>query len=613
MKRLLSRPIQYYTYHMKMQTKFIFSHMILILIPSIVVAIFLYSQIYNFIADNTVNTEQAISRQTAGNLETTLAQISSVTNALLENDQFCSIFLHPDIIPNDATLKATANTLDTLVAGLIDTNIVSGITIYYEEPYAYLSILRPELTTTLYESVRDISSSYWYGIFSSIDTDILFCPSLYLSTTELETKGDLAYIQRVTTQPDDGENENDFIPRTTAYIAVYFSQNVIDEILEKNTDATDSVTYIVNERSTLVSTSNAALSGTYSILDLERIQEVVDSPNHFVTHTFMDENIYIGYCEIKKTDWYMITVIPQASLTEQGMSIIYRFVALYGLFLICALVLAFWLSHTISKRLSAVVNQMETVRTGKPARLEQPLLERDEIGILKGTYNYMTDEINHLMDEQEKAAHELRLSEFNALQAQINPHFLYNTLDMINWLSLSDQKEELTNIVQSLSRFYKLTLSKKDPIVPARLEIEHCTLYMKIQNVRYENSIGFVIDIPDNLLKCTIPRLTFQPIIENGIQHGIMMKEEKSGTIVLTGWQEEDDIVFVISDDGAGMSKELCSKILNGEYENKNSSNIGVYNTHHRLQLLYGSGYGLTYHSAPDIGTEVEIRIPFSC
>ncbi len=608
MKQFMTKIIQHYTYHMKLQTKFIFSHMILILVPSIVVAVFLYSQIYNFITDNTVNSEQAISRQTASTLETTLAQISYAANTIQENELFQELFLHPEEIPTDAVLKDTADTLDTLVSGMLDVEAISDIVIYYEEPFAYLSILRSELTSLLYTPAKDVKSAYWYGIFNSTDTDALFCPALYLSPAELENRGGLAYIQRFTTATDPDNTSEE---RTTAYVAIFFEQEMVDEIMAKNSNVTDSVTYIINERASLVSTSDAALSATYSMLDQEQIHDIVDMPSQFVTHTFMDDNIYIGYYEIIDTDWDMVTVIPQDHLMEQGMSIIIRFVALYLLFLILALVLALWLSRTISRRVSAVVTQMETVRTGKPIRLEGTTEERDEIGNLKDTYNYMTDEINHLMDKQEQAARDLRLSEFKALQSQINPHFLYNTLDMINWLSLSDQKEDLTDVVQSLSRFYKLTLSKKGTTVPVAMEIEHSSLYVKIQNIRYENRIDFVVDIPDHITDCIIPKLTFQPIIENAIQHGIMLNDDKAGTIVLTGWQDKNDIVFLISDDGVGMTEELCHQIINGEYENKNSSNIGVFNTHHRLQLLYGDEYGLTYHSEPGAGTEVEIKIPY--
>ena len=133
-----------------------------------------------------------------------------------------------------------------------------------------------------------------------------------------------------------------------------------------------------------------------------------------------------------------------------------------------------------------------------------------------------------------------------------------------------------------------------------------------LQDMRFDDKIDFIVDVPDNLMSFEIPKLTFQPIVENAIVHGIFEKEDRSGTIVLTAWSEDKDIVFLISDDGVGMDEETLSAILTDNSANDGSdhgSNIGVFNTHNRLKLLYGSSYGLSYRSTPGEGTEVTVRI----
>ena len=242
-----------------------------------------------------------------------------------------------------------------------------------------------------------------------------------------------------------------------------------------------------------------------------------------------------------------------------------------------------------------------------PLKVEQGA---DEIGDLVDTYNYMTDQINNLMESQILAAVQLRTAEFDALQAQINPHFLYNTLDMINWLAKSGQSDEVPDVVQTLSKFYKLTLSKKDSINTMEQELTHVSLYMHLQSRRYQGNIDFLVDVPDEIMDYQIPKLSFQPIVENCIQHGILEKEDKSGTIVITAWTEGEDIVFQISDDGMGMDEDALASILKGTGRSRSGSNIGIYNTHQRLQLLYGEDYGLTYASVLGQGTEVMMRLP---
>ena len=253
---------------------------------------------------------------------------------------------------------------------------------------------------------------------------------------------------------------------------------------------------------------------------------------------------------------------------------------------------------------------MQTVRHGPPTPMESPQAH-DEIGNLIDTYNYMTRKMEELMEKQAKAAEDLRIAEFNSLQAQINPHFLYNTMDMINWLAQQGRTDEVSRAVQSLSRFYKLTLSRKQSISTIYREVEHVSIYLQIQNMRYHDSITFVSDIPDELMEYQIPKLTLQPIIENSVLHGILETADKTGTIVLTGWMEDSDIVLLISDDGIGIAAEQLATILSGEgASSSGGTNIAVYNTHRRLQILYGPDYGLSYTSNPGHGTEVEIRIP---
>ena len=196
---------------------------------------------------------------------------------------------------------------------------------------------------------------------------------------------------------------------------------------------------------------------------------------------------------------------------------------------------------------------MQTVRHGPPTPMESPQAH-DEIGNLIDTYNYMTRKMEELMEKQAKAAEDLRIAEFNSLQAQINPHFLYNTMDMINWLAQQGRTDEVSRAVQSLSRFYKLTLSRKQSISTIYREAEHVSIYLQIQNMRYHDSITFVSDIPDELMEYQIPKLTLQPIIENSVLHGILETADKTGTIVLTGWMEDSDIVLLISDDGIGIA-----------------------------------------------------------
>lgn len=591
---------KYYTDDMGLRKKLTISHLVVVIIPLILVSIFLYSSFYDMVIKNMIASEQTLSVQTSDTLKATISQAAYAANSILDSQVTRELFGEEGALSAVESVdgQKIVNYYQTILA-MIDGELITDIRIYYDAPYTRLSDFNV-LETPVFQPLEKMTSSYWYGILSTAADSALFCPSLYLSLTEIRENGELAYITRVPY----GEGKGD-----AAFIAVYFSKDKIQNILSQNITVNDSAAYILNEKSTLIAASDAALTGEY-FTELDRIKELTQTENNFVTAPFLEQKLYLGYHVIDNSDWYMISVIPSSTVMQKGKVLIFEFLWLYLVVVILAFIVAYRLSGSIVKRISAVVKQMQKVKLNRPERIQAVQETQDEIGGLVHTYNYMTDEINTLLEQQERTAKELRLTEFAALQAQINPHFLYNSLDMINWHTQKGEKEEAAKAIQALSKFYKLTLSKKNAAVTMAVELEHVSLYVELQNMRYDDKIELLIDIPPDMLGCMIPRLTFQPIVENAILHGIMRKPEKEGNIVITGWREGTDLVYLISDDGVGMEQEVLNQILTGEGKSSKGTRIGVYNTHRRLQLLYGESYGLTYESTVHQGTDVYIRIP---
>lgn len=604
MGKFIKKIILFYTQDLKLQSKFILSHFILVIAPTILIVFILFSQLSNVLLSNTIRSEQNLSKQTADYIENSIAQVNNASNSIIDSAYFSELLTKATYdIPfekNELFEKNTTSFLSSIRSS-IDGFVITDVKIYLSDEFEALYNDPIYSTYQIFKPMEEAKGSYWHGIFSSASKRYLVCPSLYLSPSESKNYGELAIIRKV--------NYLNNINAPAAYVAVYFSKSNIDFILGKDLSINDSSTYLINERDSIVSTSNSSLSGKY-ILNYETIRKKKLANNtKFITMTLGGEIVYIGCKKIPNTDWYMLSVIPTNNAIVKTRDIVYQLVATYMIFLGMAFFIALLLSNSIVKRIKSVINQMNQVRKSSPARI--PLNPgHDEIGDLIDTYNYMTDEINNLLEQQTKASNDLRLSEFKALQAQINPHFLYNTLDMINWLSKMGKSAEVSNAVQALSKFYKLTLNRGNITVSVKDELEHVSLYVELQNMRYNNKIHFLIDVPDELLDYEIPKLVFQPIVENSIQHGIFAKESKEGTIVIMGWIEDDIIVFVISDDGVGIEKDKLKSILAGSNENTTGSNIGISNTHKRLQLFYHSEYGLTYRSTPNVETEVEIRIP---
>lgn len=649
---------------LKLQTKIALVLMVAVTVPMLVLALFFYGRLYDMVVSYTIREEQDASARTAPLIDSTVQEILDGYAELSAQPFYCTLFSEASedaasILSHTGELDAFREQARQTVGG----TLITAVRIYAELPQELSALYDAgetagstdgsaspdpyagaDNTEPLILPMNRARGTYWYGIFQGSHVTELFCPSFYLGTRENASLGDLAYIRSLTLRCG-GESY-------PCYMAVYFSSDTLTEILSENLSLDGSVSYIMNDRDSLVASSDASLSGIYW-LDYRTIHDSFMSSNNFIERTILGQKIYVGFYSISQPGWFMVTILPSGPLIRESNLLMLQYILLYVGALLLAFLLANMLARSITKRISSVISQMSLVREGPPVPLGEPSCH-DEIGDLVETYNYMTREMTRLMEEQGKAAEELRIAEFNSLQAQMNPHFLYNTMDMINWLAKQGRNDEVCSAVQNLSRFYKLTLSRKKSISTIAQETEHASIYMQLQNMRYHDSIEFIPDIPDELMEYQIPKLTLQPVVENAVLHGILEKDSKSGTVVLTGWMEGGDIVLLVSDDGVGIPPEKLQSILaaadgggsaagmssddpgtakdgHGGTADRHApstdgltqtgdcpaagrtprgTNIGVYNTHRRLQILYGMEYGLSYASEPGRGTDVQIRFP---
>ena len=237
----------------------------------------------------------------------------------------------------------------------------------------------------------------------------------------------------------------------------------------------------------------------------------------------------------------------------------------------------------------------------------------DEIALLMDNFNDMTKEIGQLVEDMQRNHETLRLSETKLLQAQINPHFLYNTLDTAVWLAEAKQNDQVIRLLTYLSDFFRTSLSNGQSFITIQEEQRHIESYLKIQQFRYQDTLAYSIDIDKALYNFTIPKLLLQPLVENALVHGIRGKRGK-GTISVTGRLEEDNIVFCVTDDGVGMDEEklynLRKASVDGSTRSANVAAFGVGNVNERIHIYYGENYGLFFKSQPGVGTTARVVIP---
>ncbi|MFA9377042.1 MAG: cache domain-containing protein [Lachnotalea sp.] len=348
----------------------------------------------------------------------------------------------------------------------------------------------------------------------------------------------------------------------------------------------------------------------YSGLKSERVEEVLSgNRDNFTTSEGENSKLYTVYLS-EKTGWSVVGVAYLSELLagRDQTQLAYLLTALF--LIIVSGIIAVILSGEITKPLKELANSMKAVQEGHFEHAEIRILDKNEIGVLSNTFNIMTRKIKELMEQNILEQRLKRKSELKVLQSQINPHFLYNTLDSIIWMSESGKNQEVVVMTSSLAKLLRQSISNENEIVTIESEIGYTKSYLTIQKMRYKDKLEFEIDVDENVLKESIVKLVLQPLVENAIYHGIKYKEKK-GCIRITGYKEQNDIIISIEDNGKGMEEDVLKHIFDKK-ENSKSSGVGVNNVNNRLKLYYGSGYGLMYESQIDVGTIVKVRIPVS-
>ena len=233
-----------------------------------------------------------------------------------------------------------------------------------------------------------------------------------------------------------------------------------------------------------------------------------------------------------------------------------------------------------------------------------------ELRIISSSFEHMAKTIQNLMERVHREEKELRKTELKALQAQINPHFLYNTLDSIQWMCEQGNTKDAAEMVRALARLFRISISRGRELITIKEELQHAENYMIIQSYRYRSQFSYSIDASDELMDRLCNKITIQPLIENAIYHGIdrMVDEGEIKITVKPAEDADDDILITVSDNGVGMTKEQCEKILTKD--RSDSGGIGDKNVNDRLKIYFGEKYGLSIESELDVGTTVTVRIP---
>lgn len=324
--------------------------------------------------------------------------------------------------------------------------------------------------------------------------------------------------------------------------------------------------------------------------------------------TLVKKNVIYSIRSLDNCDWRIVGVSYIDELvTVKVRGAMQILLVMIAFVLVTVFLSSFLLTHMISHPIQSLVKAMKDFEADAEEFSYQPVHGSKEMIALSDSFGHMVGRIQDLMEKVRREEITLRKTELKALQAQINPHFLYNTLDAIGWMCEEERSKDAVEMVNALARLFRISISKGHELIPIGKEVEHARSYLMIQNFRYKNQFTYSFDIEEECLPYLCNKITLQPIIENAIYHGINRMVDE-GEIRIRIYGEGDDIVFSVSDNGVGMSKEQCGSILKSEPGDQ--TGIGIKNVNDRIKIYFGEEYGITIESEPDEGTCVSIRMP---
>lgn len=368
--------------------------------------------------------------------------------------------------------------------------------------------------------------------------------------------------------------------------------------------------YIMGENNNILYHPQQAL--VFSSLKEELSVDKVDHKSGEIYTNSKGEKFLVVHKNLSFVNWNLVGVSYIDGAASENTKITKEVMATIPIILFIIVLLSWYISGKISMPIMKLERYMKKVQKGNfDTQIVIKNGEREVIE-LANTFNDMVKKIKELMEEKRLEQEEKRKSELNALQAQINPHFLYNTLDSIMWMAENEQNEEVTEMVTALARLFRISISKGKNIISVEQELEHARNYMLIQKMRYKDKFEFEINADEEVKKLKTVKLILQPLIENSIYHGIEYMVDE-GYIEINASILEEHLLFEVKDNGLGMDEDQLKKLRENHTDSstsKKGNGVGVRNVDERIKLRFGKEYGLEIHSELEEGTIVKLWLP---
>ncbi|MEK4330220.1 sensor histidine kinase [Paenibacillus sp. FSL R7-0312] len=550
------------------------------IIPMMLLVYFSYELTKSKLTEQIYINMMSSTAQINKNLENKLDSYEHISASIYLDDRLAS-YLTAEYVDDPSYLdvyKYIGNRIDTVMAAYPD---FDSAFIYSDNPSLpkdnyYIKPVTPEVQATeLYKQLQQSHGNI-----------------LYLTTPQSEDSPAMFTLARLL-----NNNRNEY-PYGTLVFSV--SESVIFSLMEKEAGGKD--IFIINDEGIILSSADKKLLDT-SLPEMLNHQFAGEASGRFDT-TYKGVKAFAVYNTLAN-GWKTVSVVPYESIIKDAKSLSQLIIKISLAFIGVALLLIYITASLFSNRIRTLIRMVRRIERGDFNTPREEQLGNDEIGQLHFAFNQMTGRLSGLITEVSRKELLGKEAELDLLQAQINPHFLYNTLGSISSLAVKHQDSQIQDMVQNLAKFYRISLNKGKSILTINEEIKLTRSYNAIQLIRFKGQLNITYTIDEAILPYSTVKLTLQPFIENSVIHA-SWNQDNPLNIHIKGVTQDNDIILSVIDDGMGMSRETLQSLM-GE---KPGRGYGIMNVDRRIKLKFGEYYGVKVYSRLGIGTVVQIRLP---
>lgn len=582
----------YLKYQTKLRDKLFVSFLVLITVTLLVYSNISYVGTSSKLKQYSEDTATQLLTQTAQYLENSSNLIAYVSEQVYFNSNLKSLI--EDNMGNQITPDSFGRftSIRSILKQTFISNKATRLTLYVKNWPSYFEInAAPDSIS--FSDYNALSSEPWFEQLETSNGKLIWIPSS--KDTRSGSSGDeiISAVRLINSESD----YSDHIGALRIDLRTESYQEIINKMcLDENC-----FSYLFNTDGISMMTGDSHLDCG---IPIECLKNAVDRPT-WTTEIQNRTKVLLGTIRIPSQDWILVAVIPYDTFLRSSVSIRNETLVLAAVIFVISFLAAYFLSNTITSRISLLANQISKAPSDCK-RLEIDDHGTDEVSELTRSYNFLLDRIQEYSKIQFESGKAVKQAELRALQAQINPHFLYNILELVNWLAMSKGVPEISDIAISLSKYYKLSLNKGKDFISVGDELSHIRLYVKLQNYRFQDTVHLEINVSEELYSYMIPNLILQPIVENAVLHGIAETDNRSGKVIISAEKINEKLVIKVSDDGTGMSPEQVHALV---FDSHSEFGYGLYNVNQRIKLIYGEEYGITVNSVLGEGTTVTILL----